>query len=523
MRRALIAAAVLLAGGEAFLRVRLGPPADESAWSDSQRYLGEESRRPFFAASPAPGGGTLWSPARPRSTAKPFVEPKPAGLTRVFVAGESVAQLLPAGALEAAFGGKNVEVINCGMGAYDAGRVERVVRDALERGADRLVVLAGNNDGAPDGGLPGPLLRVNAALRRSRLWRSVQDALHSAPRPTRAELDARFEKALRGIASAARARNVPLTLCTLSVNERDWPPSGELPLDAPSFFAAWRAWDAGQADKAAALFDKFVSERPSDPMGRYWLARALEKTGHAREAAAEYGKAVDLDWPARCTRGRNELIRRIAREEKSTLADLDAWARGRSKNGVSGAELFDDGVHWKPAFDAPVAAIIAGTPARPAAPLRGGDPSLRAISDALQASLEYDPPILSEQVLAEFRSARADDAAALARRLSDSPAVEAELAADAWTAFHAGRVAAHWTSVRLHAAEARWRDGDRRGALADFRAAAASDPGSALARLLTAKAELGLGMKKQAEADLSAIPEGSRESVLAALYLAEVR
>jgi tetratricopeptide (TPR) repeat protein len=509
---AALASAALAVWAECRLRRSADPP-DESAWADSIRYLHRDVRIPFFRKD-----GASWVPARPRSTAKAFAAKKPAGRRRIFIVGESVAQRFTDAALASAFP-PPVEVVNAGMGGYDSERVAGVLDDALEHEPDLVVVLAGNND-APTAPVWYPAWRLNQTLRRLRLWRLAQDRLRPRATPAvvdRDRLDARFEANLRRMARAARAKHVPVVFCTLPVNERDWPPNGELPLGAPEFFDGWQALQEGKTKGAIAHLRRFTKDSPRDPMGHFWLGKAL---GSREEDLA----ALEMNWPDRCTPRRNDIIRRVAKEEGARLADLDAYVRARAPGGAPGWEAFLDGVHWRPEFDAPFSALIAGeAPGAPPAPPAGEaikGYALHALSDAMQAQLENDPPILSEQAVAELQRARSLDPRELKRLLKSREAAAQALAENPWTAFLSARTPELWTGALVHAGEARWRDGARKEALALFHEAVERDPRSQLALLMLAKSELAAGELRPGRTHLDAIDPNSREATLAALYRA---
>lgn len=532
---ALLLALALLPAAELAARLRWGAPPEEGSWSDSLNYLDVETKRPYFRAVES-GGGTVWKAARPRSRAEDFRDPKPPDVRRVFVVGESVAQRLRSRPLErrlkAAWGAVGVEIVNCGMGAYDSARAATVLEETLGHEPDLIVVLAGNNDGPVPPAVSPLVYRLNHLLRRSRLWRALQDRLRPrrAPAVDRAAILARLEKNLTAMARAARARGAPLVFCTLPVNERDWPPSGELPLGAPEFFDGWAALRAKRYAAAVEGFGAYAREKPADPMGRYWLARALEGAGRGERAKEEYAAALERDWPDRATPSRNAVIREVARREGAALADLEADLRRRVPGGVPGWESFTDGVHWRTPLDDRFAALIAraaaGPASAPSAP--GAEPeteadlegaTLQALSDAVQTELEYDPPILSERVVARFERAFRLDGARLRALLADPEAAARRFAANPWTAFLAAEAPRHWAAAYCHAGEARARAGDEAEAAELFRKAAERG-GSPLARLLLGKTLLALGRAEEGVRELKSIPADSREAPVAALYLA---
>jgi len=117
-----------------------------------EEYFCRQVKQPFFSPAGPAAGGTLMRSARPGSIPSEFVLPKPSGTLRVFVAGESAAALLGganaelAAALRRAYPGRRVELINCGMGAYESRRIQGVVEEILDYGPDLLIVLSGNNE-----------------------------------------------------------------------------------------------------------------------------------------------------------------------------------------------------------------------------------------------------------------------------------------------------------------------------------------------------------------------------------------
>ncbi|MDT8285607.1 MAG: hypothetical protein RQ748_00735 [Elusimicrobiales bacterium] len=83
------------------------PSAAEEPGED---YHCRGAKKDFFTA---PGDDGLVFPGRRGSIKFSFKMPKPSGLTRIFIAGESAAALMDSG--EGFFEEQN-EVINCGMG-----------------------------------------------------------------------------------------------------------------------------------------------------------------------------------------------------------------------------------------------------------------------------------------------------------------------------------------------------------------------------------------------------------------------
>jgi hypothetical protein len=525
-----LGAAALAALPEAVLRARRGPPPSEELWLEQARYEREETSKPFFTLKMENGEPTF-VPNRARSVAVPFPRDKKPGEKRVFVVGESVAERLPVDMLAARLG-PGVRVINCGMGAYDSALAADVAEEVLQDGADLLIVLVGNNSrsGPERGGWAA--YRANLALRRLWTWRLAQDwAARRFLRPSGArERAARFEKGLRRILRAARTAGVPAVAATLAVNQRGLPPPGELPLDRPRFLAADLALARGRARDAADLLSAELAERSDDAMTHYLRAKALDASGDAGSAAAEYGAAAELDDAVHCPPSRDARIRRVAAEEGASVADLEALFAARAAGGAPGWESFVDGVHWRHGLDAAVVEALEGDPVGAAARAKAvsarwsadeaRELELRAIADALQIGEEYDPPILVERVVAEFARAGEVDRAGLRALLDDPARVERTLDENEWTRFLHGKVGESWGVVLAHAGEAAARNGDAARAAELLTRGEGLGRGASLARFVRGRAAWAAGRIAEAESVWNALPADSRERTEAGFYRA---
>jgi tetratricopeptide (TPR) repeat protein len=84
---------------------------------------------------------------------------------------------------------------------------------------------------------------------------------------------------------------------------------GRQRLHAPGLFG-------GDIDKAIAAFRRAVALDPERPVARFWLGRALEESGAAREAAAEFRKALDVE--PRYVQARRRLERLESRRQPAS-------------------------------------------------------------------------------------------------------------------------------------------------------------------------------------------------------------
>lgn len=80
-----------------------------------------------------------------------FTRIKRTDITRIFIAGESVAEFFPSEILKEILKkdtpNKNFEVINAGTGSYESYRIKRITKEILKHEPDYIVIMVGNNDG----------------------------------------------------------------------------------------------------------------------------------------------------------------------------------------------------------------------------------------------------------------------------------------------------------------------------------------------------------------------------------------
>ena len=176
-------------------------------------------------------------------------------------------------------------------------------------------------------------------------------------RPDPAARDFQFEKSLRRMARAARAKGAPLAFCTLPNNREDLAPHSALPFEFPEFREAWLLLENGKRAEAAMALRTFLArtlESDVEAQARFYLGRATD----GEESRSAYARAADLDpGEQHCPPRRNTLIRRVAAEEGALLVDLDAAFSALPDGRRFG--VFYDAVHWVPELNPFAAAAIA--------------------------------------------------------------------------------------------------------------------------------------------------------------------
>lgn len=193
-----------------------------------------------------------------------FRAQKKKGAFRIMIAGGSTALGFPyqprssfglrlRDLLEKNIPGLEVELINLGKMSMDSGAVEAVVTKALEYHPDLMIVYSGHNDAFSfSNRQPQNDATISRLLEKSRVARAgagavkvilgrgmpaFMQAREEGPEtglelPTPSSISAsqhqrimrEYRSNLEKIASGCRSSGVPLILCTMTSNLRDWPP-----------------------------------------------------------------------------------------------------------------------------------------------------------------------------------------------------------------------------------------------------------------------------------------------------------
>lgn len=361
------------------------PDKTEPLWTDN----------PFFLWRFMPPGLARWpAPIQARI-------PKPAGVFRVLVLGESAAMGDPEPAfgfsrvlqvlLEARLPGQTVEVVNTGIPAINSPIIREIAADCRRLEADVWVLYLGNNEVLGPGGLtsafgnrpPHPLVRrLHLAVQRLRVGQGLASLIsrlspppsasarllsenlrkepvpHEDPRLARVRQS--FAENLRAIVRTGERAGARVLVNTLASNLRDCAPflPGPPPVLPDGKTAAWqesleagrRAWNDG--DSAQALGHLRVATDLGDQHAdlQYLLGRASLDLGRTNEARGHLERARDLDgFRARPDTPLNALIRRIAAEFDPTtvqLVDAESAFAAASPDGIPGREVLCDHVHF---------------------------------------------------------------------------------------------------------------------------------------------------------------------------------
>lgn len=322
-----------------------------------------------------------------------FAADPPPNAMRVFVFGGSVTygyaldrprEQSYCGKLEAAltdlFPDRAVEVINVGGICYASYRLLGLVEECLTYRPSFFIVMSGHNEFLEPRHY-GPLFagrRTVPGWQRFRLVQFAQDLggraePGTAPARTEPVLASEYigeEYIVRGederkqtlehyawnlehMAAACSRSGVPLALCTLPSNLRDWAPfqseAGKgadldrLKLELQGIVDAMNTQDLAVA---AARARTAVVAAPNVAVFHYLLARCLDAQGRPTEARVAYVAARDLDaFPHRTPSAFNAEVRRVAKAEDVLLFDAEQRFAAAARDGIPGNDLFLDQCH----------------------------------------------------------------------------------------------------------------------------------------------------------------------------------
>lgn len=324
-----------------------------------------------------------------------FAIDKPENGFRLFTLGGSTAVGFPWGA-EVAFThllgvalaqewpDREVEAVNAAAMSYGSHRLRILTDEILDHDPDLLIVYTGHNEFVERtfyrDQLHGTDSRgaVRGVLFRSRLASAIERLLAPEPEPAlageereatallgldverdystevgsaeRKEAVRLFEENLRAIVAAAADAGVPVVLCSVPSNLRDWKPN-------QSHFSAERT--AADRTRVQDLIERsgldpqaaVEATRMAPEYAAAWFAagRAHLASGELDEARDSFRLARDRDArPSRAIDAINDAIARVASGTGARFLDVASRIDERSPHGIPGYDQFEDYVHLKP-------------------------------------------------------------------------------------------------------------------------------------------------------------------------------
>ena len=323
-----------------------------------------------------------------------FTIRKPANTVRIFVLGGSAAAGWPhqahqtfsayiQQALQKTLPEQKVEVINAASHGFASFRVRYIFDEIAGMDPDVILIYSGNNEfiekreypivvslewlasrlksvqwlrskiSQPKSNLPANDLQDVALF----FWKKVKrQALDLRKDPEQFEkVKSHYRHTIEYMVRKASEKSIPVLLCTVPVNLRDWLPTVSYIRLTGQQLSEWQYhYNLGRKSLLESRYTTGIEAmkhaiqlEPEHAESHFWLGRLFEGTGRFSEALQSYQRARDLDYnPFRAISPFNETLRSIAsRNEKVFLVDLEKTFNETSQTGSPGFDLFLDYVH----------------------------------------------------------------------------------------------------------------------------------------------------------------------------------
>ncbi len=288
-------------------------------------------------------------------------------------------------ALQRAYPDRPVEVINAAGHGFASYRVRRIFDEIVELDPTAIVIWSGNNEFLEsreyDTGATGLL---DALSDRSQLVSRIRLVIRPAPTKLRGEelhdvaaffwakvqqealklrgdpqllsrVEEHYADSIRYMATEAARRNIPVLLCTVPSNLRDWLPTVShnslkgARLDEWTQLTERAQRDLLEQDAQAGIsvLKQAIEMEPEHAESYFWLGRLYEAAGQKEEALEAYRLAKDLDYnPFRALSSFNRSVRQIAAETEGVfLLDIERILQDESDYAAPGFDMFLDYVH----------------------------------------------------------------------------------------------------------------------------------------------------------------------------------
>jgi lysophospholipase L1-like esterase len=396
----LLAVAVLAAVELALRQLEIGGNRSKDP------FLGFSNLVPMFELATRSDGTPIYRTVAARGARVPadFLAEKPAGGFRAFVVGGSSAAGTPYGysgafshwlqlRLAAELPGRSVEIVNAAIDAYGSTRVLAIVREIASYEPDLLIVYSGHNEHAEARfyehlmDLDPRLFRIWTWFASTHIYGVIGGLLPSSFSPEKLEFNDRgnvleyfgaheerfkgkqesgreveyralhYEHNLREMISTMRAAGARVMLLTLSQNFADWPPGASTHRRdlAESQRRSWNALilegdrqldETGDCRLALKPYHQALAIDGAFADLHFKVAGCEERVGNNEAARLHYLLASDLDRAlVGAPTSYNEILRRLARDERTLLVDVDELFTSRSPGGLVGDNLFVDPLH----------------------------------------------------------------------------------------------------------------------------------------------------------------------------------
>jgi tetratricopeptide (TPR) repeat protein len=320
---------------------------------------------------------------------------KPANTIRIFCLGSSACAGWPhppsetfsaylQQAMRTAYPGKQIEIVNVAAHGFAAYRTRRVLEEVLTLQPDAVLVWEGNNEFLEERHYDAPnwLVDLAAHLRTVQwarsaffnpnkmsgeelkgyaqfFWKKIhQQSLRLREDPAQfAKVQEHFRLSFEHMVKQSQRAQVPIILCTVPVNLRDWLPTVSHNGLSGDKYEQWRKLYLlarrcllqGKFQDGIDSINQAIAMEGEHAESYFWLGRLREGLGQKAAAYEAFSKARDKDYnPFRALSSFNETIRDLARINQQRgvyLLDLEQLFAGACQYSAPGFDMFLDYVH----------------------------------------------------------------------------------------------------------------------------------------------------------------------------------
>lgn len=308
---------------------------------------------------------------------------KPKDVYRIILVGESTAQGMPyydCGGffswlqlmLKDVHPHRNIELFNAAQSGYCTWHVLKDLENILSFQPDLLVVYVGNNEffGGPIRYrvLPATIFHINKLLNKSRLYSVMRrnylnlvpepGAGNSVPSawPPNQEAEKWYRNNLAEIVATVRKSGTTLILCTVALNQKDYPPGKSfhrknLTSEEHEKFTrlvefAEQQDASGNLTAALEAYNQATKIDDYPAAVHFATADILFMLGRFQEAHARYWQAVDMDpVKVRAVSSFEDILRSFSDPPNVLVADCLQAMENQSPGYIIGQDLILDNCH----------------------------------------------------------------------------------------------------------------------------------------------------------------------------------
>jgi tetratricopeptide (TPR) repeat protein len=328
--------------------------ARECFFKEADTYFDYEPYLKYFKKTTDKNGKFIYITQRSRCEIDSFAVEKSSYTKRIFIAGESAAQVFWRykdyfkKSLEKEVSGFNFEIVNCATPGYDSQRIRPIMDELAGYEPDMILLFMGNNFSRP---LAAEQVFKNKNFRYFYEHSWVLRKLYKRKKPEDGQPYYEvFKDNYQEMILKAKEHKIPVALFVLPVNYKDYPPKENmLDYSNKEYFTACLSMANKEYKNAVLLFNKAANtpKFSKNPSLYFNLGKCYENMQDIQRAKENYIKACDLDAPGqRCDSIRAKIVKELAAENKCVLVDIPKVFEKTAIHGLLGDEIFEDFCHW---------------------------------------------------------------------------------------------------------------------------------------------------------------------------------